>query len=254
MTKSNLPAKASDDAIHIALATVNSLDYLLTWNCKQIANAQIQKKLLEICSDFGYTLPISRRCVLPLDYLSFWLKSFSSSTYQDSKVKIGSCNLLSNLMEQIVIARVLEFELDSINSLVEESLAQGFRFLERLIQEYRSGLNRFDQPGEMLFTASVQDVVVGIGGLNRDPYCGDPHIGRLRHLYVESVWRRHGVGRLLVTQLIHEANQNYQLLRLRTDTQIGDIFYQKLGFKTHPTWEHTTHHLQLGKTTYYPLS
>ncbi|MBD2770900.1 type II toxin-antitoxin system VapC family toxin [Iningainema tapete] len=58
ITKSNLPAKASDDAIHIALATVNSLDYLLTWNCKHIANAQIQKKLLEICSDFGYTLPI----------------------------------------------------------------------------------------------------------------------------------------------------------------------------------------------------
>ncbi len=58
MMKSNLPTNASDDAIHIALATVNSLDYLLTWNCKHIANAQIQKKLLEICSDFGYALPI----------------------------------------------------------------------------------------------------------------------------------------------------------------------------------------------------
>jgi DUF1009 family protein len=58
MMKSNLPAKASDDAIHIALTTVNSLDYLLTWNCKHIANAQIQKKLLKICSEFGYTLPI----------------------------------------------------------------------------------------------------------------------------------------------------------------------------------------------------
>jgi predicted nucleic acid-binding protein len=58
MTRSNLPPKASDDAIHIALATVNRLDYLLTWNCKHIANAQIQKKLIEICSDFGYSLPI----------------------------------------------------------------------------------------------------------------------------------------------------------------------------------------------------
>lgn len=58
MTRSNLPPKASDDAIHIALATVNSLDYLLTWNCKHIANAQVQKKLLKICSDVGYTLPI----------------------------------------------------------------------------------------------------------------------------------------------------------------------------------------------------
>ncbi len=56
--RSNLPPKASDDAIHIALATVNRLDYLLTWNCKHIANAQIQKKLREICSSFGHTLPI----------------------------------------------------------------------------------------------------------------------------------------------------------------------------------------------------
>ena len=58
MKRSNLPWKASDDAIHIALATVNSLNYLLTWNCKHIANAQIQRKLLEISSDCGYTLPI----------------------------------------------------------------------------------------------------------------------------------------------------------------------------------------------------
>lgn len=54
LTRSNLPAKASDDAIHIAVATVHGLDYLLTWNCKHIANAQIQKKLAEVCRDFGY--------------------------------------------------------------------------------------------------------------------------------------------------------------------------------------------------------
>lgn len=57
LAKSNLPPKASDDAIHIAVATVHRLDYLLTWNCKHIANAQIQRKLTEICSDFGYKLP-----------------------------------------------------------------------------------------------------------------------------------------------------------------------------------------------------
>lgn len=58
LTRSNLPAKASDDAIHIAVATVHQLDYMLTWNCKHIANAQIQRKLAEICSDFGYQLPV----------------------------------------------------------------------------------------------------------------------------------------------------------------------------------------------------
>jgi predicted nucleic acid-binding protein len=57
LSKSNLPPKASDDALHIALATVYGLDYLLTWNCKHIANAQIQKKLAQISLGEGYELP-----------------------------------------------------------------------------------------------------------------------------------------------------------------------------------------------------
>ena len=58
LTRSNLPPKAANDAVHIATATVYNLDYLLTWNCKHIANAQIQRKLAEISLDFGYQLPI----------------------------------------------------------------------------------------------------------------------------------------------------------------------------------------------------
>lgn len=57
LMKSNLPPKAADDSLHIATATVYGLDYLLTWNCKHIANAQIQKKLAQISSDAGYELP-----------------------------------------------------------------------------------------------------------------------------------------------------------------------------------------------------
>jgi predicted nucleic acid-binding protein len=57
LTKSNLPAKASDDALHIAIATFYGIDYLLTWNCKHIANAQIQKKLAQISIEQGYELP-----------------------------------------------------------------------------------------------------------------------------------------------------------------------------------------------------
>ncbi len=57
LIQSNLPPKASDDALHIALATVYELNYLLTWNCRHIANAQIQKKLSRISSQSGYELP-----------------------------------------------------------------------------------------------------------------------------------------------------------------------------------------------------
>jgi len=58
LKRSNLPAKADIDAVHIAVATVHGMDYLLTWNCKHIANAQIQRKLAEISINFGYELPI----------------------------------------------------------------------------------------------------------------------------------------------------------------------------------------------------
>jgi hypothetical protein len=58
LSQSNLPPKASNDSLHIALATVYSLDYLLTWNCKHMANAQIQRKLAQISSDLGYVLPV----------------------------------------------------------------------------------------------------------------------------------------------------------------------------------------------------
>ena len=157
-------------------------------------------------------------------------------------------------MPHIQILRISKLDDVLIAHLIKESLSQRFRFIERLVRDYRSGTNCFNQTGEALFVALLQDVIIGIGGLNRDPYVNNPKIGRLRHLYVESAFRRRGVGRLLVSQIIHEASQHYQILTLRTDTTAAAKFYQKLGFKTQPNWEHTTHHLQLSETEYYLLS
>lgn len=53
-----LPPGAADDALHISVATIYGIDYLLTWNCKHMANAEIQKKLARICFEEGYELPI----------------------------------------------------------------------------------------------------------------------------------------------------------------------------------------------------
>ncbi len=52
-----LSQKASDDALHIALATIYGIDYLLTWNCKHMANAEIQKKIAKISLGQGYEIP-----------------------------------------------------------------------------------------------------------------------------------------------------------------------------------------------------
>jgi hypothetical protein len=53
-----IPAKSLEDAIHIAIATVNGMDYLLTWNFRHIVNAEIMKRLVKIAEDAGYVLPV----------------------------------------------------------------------------------------------------------------------------------------------------------------------------------------------------
>jgi hypothetical protein len=52
-----LPKKAELDALHIAVAAVHGLDYLISWNCKHIANAVMLPKVYAICRKAGYEPP-----------------------------------------------------------------------------------------------------------------------------------------------------------------------------------------------------
>lgn len=52
-----LPETAYPDALHIATATVHQVDYLLTWNCAHIANAEILPRIAQICERFDLALP-----------------------------------------------------------------------------------------------------------------------------------------------------------------------------------------------------
>lgn len=52
------PAKSLRDTLHIALASYHAMDYLVTWNCKHIANAHIRRQLQEINTREGVLTPI----------------------------------------------------------------------------------------------------------------------------------------------------------------------------------------------------
>ncbi len=52
-----VPEKAAIDALHIAIATVHSMDYLLTWNCRHIANPEIQRGIAAYVERIGLHLP-----------------------------------------------------------------------------------------------------------------------------------------------------------------------------------------------------
>ena len=56
--KGPLPKKAAEDALHIAVATVHGMDYLLSWNCKHIANAEMRQAIIKISQACGYECPI----------------------------------------------------------------------------------------------------------------------------------------------------------------------------------------------------
>jgi hypothetical protein len=53
-----LPAKAADDALHIAVAAMNGIPFLLTWNCRHLANATMRPVIETVCAGKGVKAPI----------------------------------------------------------------------------------------------------------------------------------------------------------------------------------------------------
>jgi len=44
-----IPPQAVRDAAHIAVAATHGIDYLLTWNCRHMANAQVSRGIALVC-------------------------------------------------------------------------------------------------------------------------------------------------------------------------------------------------------------
>ena len=58
LTELRLPQDALYDTLHIALASIHCVDYLVTWNCRHIANASIQARLRRLAEQMGFALPV----------------------------------------------------------------------------------------------------------------------------------------------------------------------------------------------------
>lgn len=52
-----LPEKAADDALHLAIAAYHGVDYLLTWNCRHLDNAEMKPLMRSVCAIQGYACP-----------------------------------------------------------------------------------------------------------------------------------------------------------------------------------------------------
>lgn len=145
-------------------------------------------------------------------------------------------------MKRIEIQQITHLP-EEVFTLEKEAVAEGFRFLTRLISEWESGTNRFNAPGECLMAAYSNQQVIGIGGLSVDPYT-QPDTARLRRVYVAPAARNQHVGQALVKALVAQATLHFQTVRLSTDTSGGDAFYLRCGF-TRTEDVHATHIIEL---------
>jgi hypothetical protein len=57
MASSAMPPDSRNDAEHIAIASVNEMAFLLSWNCAHLANTHTSRELAEICLSEGYCCP-----------------------------------------------------------------------------------------------------------------------------------------------------------------------------------------------------
>ena len=143
------------------------------------------------------------------------------------------------------IERLTHLTPEHLAAPIAESEAHGLSFVRRLADEWASGANRFDRPGEALFAAREAAGIVAIGGLNVDPYAADARIGRVRHLYVLTAHRRRGLGARLVTEIIAAARGHFHTLRLSTSNPDAVRLYERLGFGRRADAAHCTHLLDM---------
>jgi ribosomal protein S18 acetylase RimI-like enzyme len=147
--------------------------------------------------------------------------------------------------QSIQIRQLTDLSSLDLDPLLETSKHEGSSIVTRLVEEFASGVNRFDRPGEALFGAFIGSLLVGVSGLNIDPYLNQPWTGRVRHLYILPDFRRRGIASELVGRVIEAAQGTFTRLTLYTNNPHADLLYQSLGFCTTTDQQYVTHIMSL---------
>lgn len=53
-----IPQNSPTDAAHISVAAVHGMDFLMTWNCAHIDNAEVKPVVANICESNGFDCPV----------------------------------------------------------------------------------------------------------------------------------------------------------------------------------------------------
>jgi GNAT superfamily N-acetyltransferase len=126
------------------------------------------------------------------------------------------------------------------DALRAEARAEGYRFVERLADDWTSGAMRFDREGETLLAARLKIVLCGIGGLTIEPVV--PDALRMRRFYVRPAYRRSGIGRMLAIALLDQAQSRSRLVTVNA-APASAAFWESLGFAPDIRDGHTHVHI-----------
>lgn len=134
-------------------------------------------------------------------------------------------------MENYRIIEITDSTIDMLQPLADESTADGDTFIQKTIDEWKNGTNTFSKEGEKLWGMVIDDRLIGVGGLNRDPYSDNPAMGRVRHVYIAKEYRGKGLSKILMKLIIERAKEYFSSLRLATGNPIAAALYESLGFE-----------------------
>lgn len=142
---------------------------------------------------------------------------------------------------QIQIVRLVETLPDEIPALRDEAMAEGYRFVETLLAEWREGRYRDEDDRHALFAAFQDGHLAAVGAVTPDPYDPAPDLLRLRHVYVRPQRRRSGVGRLLAGALIQQGLALAPRLSLNAADSGAAAFWEAVGFRPDRTGPRRSH-------------
>jgi len=143
---------------------------------------------------------------------------------------------------EIVVSRVDELPSDIKPEILEASIREDFSPIQWLIADWLDGKNQFSLPGESFYEARTQGRLIGVCGINQDPYAeSNTKAGRIRRLYVLPEFRRRGVGTKLIMRVVEDAHLHFPEINLRAYDKGSATFFEVVGFIRNDEDSNRTH-------------
>lgn len=127
--------------------------------------------------------------------------------------------------------RVGEALPDDLPALQDEAAAEGYRFVEGILEEWDAGRYAGADERNTLLAIYREGVLAAIGAVTPDPYDPAPDLLRIRHVYVRPGNRREGVGRALASALIQQGLALASRLSLNAADAGASAFWEAMGFR-----------------------